>query len=119
MKSTSNDEKNVICILQAGSQLKYYNSKNTQGFNIDGKMDSQEMEFDNGWSEWEMVTGNSGTYFRAWETSFSLLGIDLPIEELVEMWYYDDDSPTGTGDRGAPEFQNGWSMCSALVNVSF
>jgi len=101
---------------KAGSQLKYYNSKNTQGFNIDGKMDSQEMEFDNGFAQWDMVTGNSGTYFRAWDTRFSLEGIDLPIEELVEMWYYDDDSPIGTGDRGAPEFQNGWSMCSALVN---
>ena len=80
-------------------------------------MDSEEEQFDNGFCSWDMVTGNSGTYFRAWEPHFKLSGIDLPIEELMEAWYYDDDSPTGTGANGAPLFQNGWSMCSGLVNV--
>ena len=80
-------------------------------------MDSEEEQFDNGYCSWDMVTGNSGTYFRTWDPSFTLLGLDLPIEELMESWYYDDDSPTGTGANGAPLFQNGWSMCSGLVNV--
>jgi len=101
---------------RAGSKLKYYNCKNTNGFVIDGKMDDQEKEFDNGYCSWDMVTGTSGTYLRVWDPYFKLSGLDIPVEELVESWYYDDDTPTGTGDQGAPLFQNGWSMCSGLVN---
>lgn len=104
--------------LQAGSKLKFYNCKNTVGFDIDGKMDNQENEFDNGYCSWDMVTGRSGTYFRAWDTHFKISGADVAIEKFIEPWYYDDDTPTGTGDKGAPLFQNGWSMCSGLVNVS-
>ena len=80
-------------------------------------MDSEEQQFDNGFCSWDMVTGKSGTYFRTWDPYFKLSGIDVPIEELVESWYYDDASPIGTGDKGAPMFQNGWTMCSGLVNV--
>merc|ERR1712156_1299504 len=101
---------------KAGSKLKYYNCKNTQGFEIDGKMDNQENEFDNGYCFWDMVTGSSGPYFRAWDTHFQLRGEDFAIEDLLETWYYDDDTPIWFGDKGAPLFQNGWSMCSGLVN---
>ena len=109
-----------ICVLQAGSKLKYYNCKNTIGFEIDGKMDDQENEFDKGYCSWDMVTGSSGTYFRTWDPYFKLADLDIPIEEFVEPWYYDDDTPDHFNNKsGAPVLQNGWNMCSGLVNVNF
>ena len=99
--------------------MKYYNCKNTNGFDIDGKMDDQEKGFDKGYCSWDMVTGSSGTYFRTWDTYFKLAYSDFQIEELLETWYYDDDTPDHYNDKtGAPVFQNGWNMCSALVDVN-
>ena len=100
--------------------MKYYNCKNTHGFDIDGKMDEQENGFDKGYCLWDMVTGSSGTYFRTWDPHFKLADLDIPIEEVIEPWYYDDDTPDHYNNRtGAPVFQNGWNMCSGLVNVIF
>ena len=82
-------------------------------------MDEQENGFDKGYCLWDMVTGSSGTYFRTWDPHFKLADLDIPIEEVIEPWYYDDDTPDHYDDKtGAPVFQNGWKMCSALVNVN-
>ena len=96
--------------------MTFYNSRNKDGFIVDGQMTENENAFDKGFCSWEMVTGSSGSFLRVIDPLVHFQDIDFPIEMLVESWYYDDASPIGTGDRGAPLFINGWSMCSALTN---
>ena len=100
---------------QEGTPLTYYNCKNTQGFTVDGFMSDEELAFDNTYCNWEMVTGASGTYLRVVDAEFESPDLpDVPIEMIVESWYYDNIDPIGQGDKwGEPIFENGWHMCSA------
>ena len=100
---------------QEGTPLTYYNCKNTQGFTVDGFMSDEELAFDNTYCNWEMVTGASGTYLRVVDAEFESPDLpDVPIELIVESWYYDNIEPIGQGDKwGEPIFENGWHMCSA------
>ena len=96
--------------------MKYYNCKNTNGFQVDGFMSEDELNFDNTFCTWEMVTGSSGTYLRVNNPIFDSPEIDLPIQDVIESWYYDNAIPIGEGDGGAPIFENGFAMCSARLD---
>ena len=96
--------------------MKYYNCKNTKGFQIDGHMSEDELNFDNTFCAWEMVTGPSGTYLRVNNPVFDSPIIDLPVSLLLESWYYDDNAPIGTGNKDEPTFENGFHLCSARLD---
>lgn len=103
-----------------GSDLKFYNCRNMEGFDVDAwSMDSNEDAFDNTFCPWQLVTGPSGSYLRAINVEHDLETFFGPgaedLEDVVSAWYYDNDSPSGVGSYGAPEFSNGWSMCSAAT----
>ena len=83
------------------------------GFTIDGQMDENELNFDNKFCPWDLVTGKAGTFYRVFDLDVSILE-DASI--FLESWYYDDASPVDLGDKGAPLFLNGFTMCSALTN---
>ena len=40
----------------------------------------------------------------------------IPIDDVFEAWYYDNDTPLGETDNGVPVFENDWSMCSTKAN---
>ena len=40
----------------------------------------------------------------------------ITVDQVMEGWYYDNDTPIGLGDKGAPVFENGFNLCSALTN---
>lgn len=80
-------------------------------------MDSNEENFNKTFCNWEMVSGSGGTYFRAIQPYYIAPGSkDNTFEDVFESWYYDNASPIGIGDNGAPMFDNNWSMCSAIMN---
>ena len=97
--------------------MKYYNCHNKNGFDIDGKMNSDEENFDNKFCTWEMVTGDSGTFLRVFDININWV-IDIDPKTLLESWYYDNSSPSKTkvGSGGAPLYPNGFSLCSALLD---
>ena len=103
---------------EEGTPLTYYNCKNTNGFTVDGYMSEEELGFDNGLCEWEMATGEAGTYLRVIDAKFESTDLpDLPIDMIVDSWYYDDIEAVGEGDKwGEPIFDNGWHMCSARID---
>ena len=35
---------------------------------------------------------------------------------FMRSWYYDNAIPSSIGNRDSPEYPNGWSLCSALVD---
>ncbi len=43
---------------------KIYNSKNLQGLLVDGKMDENDLNFDNSFDDWRLITGEFGTYMN-------------------------------------------------------
>ena len=63
-------------LMQRGAYMKFYNCRNKNGFDIDGSMDQFERKFDQGFCNWEMVSGKSGTYLRT---------IDLRHD--LEKWF--------------------------------
>ena len=79
-------------------------------------MSLHENQFDERFSEWEMVTGASGTFVRAIQLKHDL-GAWYGTDEFMRSWYYDNDTPTERiGDHQAPEYPNGWSLCSATLD---
>ena len=118
--------------------MKYYNCKNREGFNIDGKMDDKELSFIDDFCPWSMVTGPSGTLLQSFdfEQNFAI-GVDKG--DVFKSWYYDNGKPLHVDGiplhvDGAPVFSdpayfsdkfqnatNGFHLCSALQDsqVSF
>jgi hypothetical protein len=97
--------------------LTFFNQHNQNGFQVDGFMDTPEKQFDNTFSPWEMVSGHSGTYFRAIDILFN--GPDTEFQnpkEFLDSWYYDSNTPIGETEDGAPFFENGFTVCTALLN---
>ena len=95
--------------------MKYYNCQNKQGFNIDGRMDIFEENFDESFCNWEMVSGKSGTYLRAINLDHDLedwFGPDL----FMRSWYYDNSFAYDVDDFGAPIYPNGFALCSSTLN---
>ncbi len=63
-----------------------------------------------------MMTGASGTFVRAIQLKHDL-GAWYGTDEFMRSWYYDNDTPTERiGDHQAPEYPNGWSLCSATLD---
>ena len=109
------------------TMMKFYNCHNREGFNIDGKMDANEMNFSNEFCPWQMVSGPSGTFLQSldFEQNFAE-GQDKG--DILKNWYYDNDTPLGLGHYESPlfmdpyfldKFENGtfgFHMCSALLD---
>ena len=98
--------------------MKYYNCRNSGGFDVDGQMSTNENNFDNRLCTWEMVTGNSGTFLRIFDFNFT----DLDPEDDFQSWYYDNSSPDTTNSApaaalGAPWFPNAnFALCTGLLD---
>ena len=109
------------------TMMKFYNCHNREGFNIDGKMDANEMNFSNEFCPWQMVSGPSGTFLQSldFEQNFAE-GKDKG--DILKNWYYDNGTPFGLGHYESPlfldpyfldKFENGtfgFHMCSALLD---
>ena len=109
------------------TMMKFYNCHNREGFNIDGKMDANEMNFSNEFCPWQMVSGPSGTFLQSldFEQNFAE-GQDKG--DILKNWYYDNDTPFDLGHYESPlfmdpyfldKFENGtfgFHMCSALLD---
>ncbi len=74
---------------------KIYNSNNTEGLLVDGKMDANERNFNTAFDKWRLITGPCGTFMTR----------SIPSEEImkyakVKMGYIDDltalDPPEST-----------------------
>jgi len=65
--------------------MKFYNSNNLQGFEIDGKMSDAELNFDPKMDKWRLVTGPQGTMINVtvWDPSFA-------EQADIEAHYSDD-----------------------------
>ena len=83
-------------------------------------MDSTEINFKKDFCHWEMVTGATGTFLRSIDLENDLekwFGGEENDENLfMSSWYYDNGVPSSIGSKGAPEYPNRWSLCSALVD---
>ena len=104
---------------QAGVPLTFHNCHNKKGFQVNGKMDASESEFNKEFCHWEMVTGASGTFLRTIDLKNDLenwFGGRTDENLFMRSWYYDNAIPHSMGNREAPEYSNGWSLCSALVD---
>ena len=90
-----------------------------QGLTIDGNIDPHETD---PFCYWDMVTGPSGTFLRTIDITHDLLDWahhpNLPIENFMMNWYYDNDTPLSDdgGNEDTPLYPNGWSLCSARIN---
>ena len=108
--------------------MKFYNCHNREGFNIDGKMDANEMNFSNEFCPWQMVSGPSGTFLQSldFEQNFAE---GQNKGDILKNWYYDNDTPLGlVGSYESPlfldpyfldKFENGtfgFHMCTALLD---
>ena len=85
------------------------------GFDINGKMDQFEDQFDEGYCNWEMVTGKSGTYLRTIDLKHDLENWFGP-ESFMRSWYYDNSKPIDVDDFGSPIYPNGFALCSATLD---
>ena len=82
-------------------------------------MDEFETNFNDKFCHWEMVTGDSGTFFRSIDLVNDLekwFGGEYDENLFMRSWYYDNGMPSAVGSKGAPEYPNRWSLCSALVD---
>ena len=105
--------------------MKFFNCKNRKGFDIDGKMDPNELNFNNEFCPWQMVTGPSGTFLKSFDFEQNFApGVEK--DKIFKNWYYDNGNPSTKSPDGVPvfidpyfddKFQNasiGFHMCSAL-----
>lgn len=99
---------------QRGTNLTFSNAWN-QGFAVDGNMSPMEANFNETFSPWEMVQGPSGTYLRIIDLDYDLENW-FGVDSFMRSWYYDNSKPIGSGDFGAPQHPNGWSLCSATLD---
>ena len=100
--------------------MKFFNCHNKEGFKIDGEMSQDEENFNENLCTWEMVTGESGTFLRIFDifTDLSTWVANLPPSLFLQSWYYDNATPVRdrVGSGGAPNYPNGFSLCSALLD---
>ena len=101
--------------MQRGAYMKFYNCRNKNGFDIDGSMDQFERKFDEGFCNWEMVSGKSGTYLRTIDLRHDLEKWFGP-ESFMRSWYYDNSLPIDFDDFGAPVYPNDFALCSATLD---
>ena len=95
--------------------MKFFNCRNKMGFDVNGKMDEFEDQFDEGYCNWEMVTGKSGTYLRTIDLKHDLDDWFGP-ESFMRSWYYDNSKPIDVDDFGGPIYPNGFALCSATLD---
>ena len=83
-------------------------------------MSEEEENYNHGFSSWEMVTGEVGTFMRAIDVIHDLgdwFGEpDIKPDQFMRSWYYDNAVPSGNGDNGSPEHPNKWSMCTGNLD---
>ena len=108
--------------------MKFYNCHNQKGFDVDGKMDSDETNFSNKFCPWQMISGPSGTLLQSldFEQNFA---DGMEKAEILKNWYYDSGTPMGlNGHYESPLYldpyfldkfpngTNGFHLCSALLD---
>ena len=95
--------------------MKFFNCHNTEGFNIDGKLD---VNFANDFCPWQMASGSSGTLLQTLDVEQDIHPGEGP-EAIFENWFYDNESPTLTHPDGFPIYpydDSILSICSTLQN---
>ena len=105
--------------------MKFFNCKNRKGFDIDGKMDPNELNFNNEFCPWQMVTGPSGTFLKSFDFEQNF-ATEVEKDKVFKNWYYDNGNPSTKSPDGVPVFidpyfndkfqnaSNGFHLCSAL-----
>ena len=72
--------------------MKFFNCNNREGFDIDGTMDINEINFDNNLCKWQMVSGPSGTFLQSFDFEQDF---DTSLEngDIMKNWYFDMSTP--------------------------
>ena len=100
--------------------MKFFNCNNREGFDIDGTMDINEINFDNNLCKWQMVSGPSGTLLQSFDFEQDF---DTSLEngDIMKNWYFDMSTPLPgvAGHLNAPVYPyapNGFHLCSKLLD---
>ena len=100
--------------------MKFFNCNNREGFDIDGTMDINEINFDNNLCKWQMVSGPSGTLLQSFDFEQDF---DTSLEngDIMKNWYFDMSTPLPgvAGHLKAPVYPyapNGFHLCSKLLD---